>query len=158
MRISQPAPMPSWKKLLNLCAGMALGAMLVPVQAAPAPSNWERSIVTVEVTRKQYDYQQPWAKRQGSIQKNAVVIGARELLTTADGLSSYTLIRVQPAGRGKWSNASLRWIDYHANLALLTSDDDALWKELTPAALAAAPPLKGEVQILRWREGNLESR
>ena len=156
MTIPQPAPTPVMKKFLGPCAWLALGATLASVHAAPAPSKWERSIVTLEVTSKQYDYQQPWAKRQGNIQKNAVVVGARELLTTADGLADHTLIRAQAGGRGKWSNASLRWLDYHANLALLTSDDDALWKELRPAALASSPPLKGEVQILRWREKGFE--
>src|ERR1041384_3896590 len=49
-----------------------------------APSVWERSIVTLEVARKKYDYYQPWSKRPSQLQKSGLVVGEREILTTAD--------------------------------------------------------------------------
>ena len=56
--------------------------------------------------------------------------------------------------RGKWTNAKAEWIDYHANLALLTTDDAAFWTGLQPANLAGKPPAEGDaLQIIRWREG-----
>ena len=38
---------------------------------------WEESIVTIEVSRKQYDYYQPWTRRPGRALKTGIVIGEK---------------------------------------------------------------------------------
>ena len=127
--------------------------------AAPArPLLYERSMVGLDVTRKQFDFLQPWSSRTEKTVKAGVVIGPRQILTTADGLEDFTLIRIQKGGRGSWWNGQIQWIDYHANLAVLTAADPRLWLGLQPLALADAVPTKGPVQIVRWRDGYLESR
>ena len=45
---------------------------------------WEKAVVTVEVTRKQYDFHQPWSRRVDQIQKMGTVINGHEILTTAE--------------------------------------------------------------------------
>lgn len=122
------------------------------------PSAWEQSVVTVEVARKQYDYYQPWSKTTARLQKPALVIGDHELLTTAEELNDRTLVRLQKHGRGRWWPGEVSWIDYHANLALLTCPDNEFWSELKPANLNGAMPADGTLQIVRWRAGNLEIR
>lgn len=139
--------------LLILC--LLASAALLP--AAPA-AEWENSLVFLEVTRKGYDVFQPWSPRARAVQKNGLVIGPREILTTAEELSDRTLIRVQKGGRGKWWNAEVTWIDYHANLAVLTASDATLWAGLKPAAFVTGKPPKDGLQIVRWRNGNLEVR
>ncbi len=123
-----------------------------------AGKDWERSLVLLEVNRKQYDYQQPWAKRSASAQKTGVVVGPREVLTTAEDMSDRTLLRLQKDGRGKWWNASVTWIDYHANLALVTTDDPAFWQNLRPVEFSDAALSKDHLEIVRWRNGNVERR
>jgi hypothetical protein len=123
-----------------------------------AAGDWERTIVNVEINRKQYDYFQPWTKRVQTVVKAGVVIGPREILTTADALDDRTLVRLQRGGRGKWWDASVKWVDFPANLALVTSGEESFWTGLRPVALAE-PVKKGEeIQVLRWRAGNLEVR
>ena len=122
------------------------------------PSAWEHSIVLLDVTRKQYDYLQPWTKRMKSAQKIGIVAGDREILTTADEMFDRTLVRVQKGGRGKWWIGEVTWIDYHANLALVTTTDQAFWKDMKPAKLEGTMPSDGALQIVRWREGKLENR
>jgi hypothetical protein len=139
--------------LLILC--LLASAALLP--SAPA-AEWENSLVFLEVTRKGYDVFQPWSPRARAVQKNGLVIGPREILTTAEELSDRTLIRVQKGGRGKWWNAEVTWIDYHANLAVLTASDATLWAGLKPAAFVTGKPPKDGLQIVRWRNGNLEVR
>ncbi len=139
--------------LLILC--LLASAALLP--AAPA-AEWENSLVFLEVTRKGYDVFQPWSPRARAVQKIGLVIGPREILTTAEELSDRTLIRVQKGGRGKWWNAEVTWIDYHANLAVLTASDATLWAGLKPAAFVTGKPPKDGLQIVRWRNGNLEVR
>jgi PDZ domain len=127
-------------------------------QRLPA-TDWEKSIVRVEVSRKLYDYYQPWNQRTDRSMKTGLVVGEREILTTCQDMSDRTLVRVQKDGRGKWTNASVTWVDYYANLALLTVEDASFWSDLAPANLAGSIPAEGATfQILRWREGKLENR
>lgn len=122
------------------------------------PSPWERSIVTVEASRKQYDYYQPWTRKTGRALKPALYIGEHQVLTTADELFDRTLIRVQKGGRGRWWPAEVAWVDYYANLALVTTAEEGFWRDLQPAALGGTVPEDGTLQIRRWHEGNLENR
>jgi len=98
-----------------------------------AAGDWERSLVTVEINRKQYDYFQPWTKRVQTVSKAGLVIGPREILTTADDLADRTLVRLQKGGRGKWWNAAVKWVDYPANIAVVTSSDEKFWSDLKAA-------------------------
>jgi len=122
-------------------------------------AEWEKSIVRIEVSRKIYDYYQPWNRRNDRSMKSGLVIGERQILTTCQDMSDHTLIRIQKDGRGKWVNASVVWVDYYANLAMLTVKEDEFWKGLKPAELTGKEPTEGAtLQIVRWREGKLENR
>lgn len=146
-------------KHLNLVLCALLLAPVTLHSAAPRDlARWERSLVTLEINRQGYNYIQPWTRRSQSTQKSGVVIGPRSILTTAEQLNDLLLARVQKGGRGRWYSAKLEWIDYHANLALLTSDDDEFWQGLRPASLMTKIPLSGEARVLRWREGKIEAR
>jgi len=126
--------------------------------ASKATGDWERSLVSVEINRKQYDYFQPWTKRVQTVVKTGLLVGPREILTTADSLDGRTLVRVQKGGRGQWWNAEVKWADYPANLAVITSSEDRFWSGLKPVTLADPVKKDGDIQILRWRAGNLEVR
>ena len=65
---------------------------------------------------------------------------------------------MQKNGRGRWWLGDLAWIDYHANLALITNSEPEFWKDLQPINFAKAPTLDTPLSILRWREGKLENR
>src|SRR3982751_816052 len=88
-----------------LLVSFVLSSGLAPLRASAAEKSfeefWERAVVTIEVTRKQYDYLQPWSRRVDQFQKMGTIISDKEILTTADQLSNHTLIRVQK-GRGRW--------------------------------------------------------
>src|SRR5436190_3238279 len=128
---------------------LVLGLALAPAtgfageMAGKAAGDWERAIVSVEINRKQYDYFQPWTKRVQTVVKTGIVIGPREILTTADSLDDRTLVRVQRGGRGKWWNADVKWVDFPANLAVVTSTEEQFWAGLTSVALAE-PAKKSE--------------
>ncbi len=118
---------------------------------------WEHSIVTLEVARKDYNYLQPWTRQVSRQRKTGIVVGEHEILTTADELFDRTFIRVQKGGRGQWWFGTISWIDYSANLALVTVADSNFWSGLEPASFGSLPP-DGSLQILRWKDGNLERR
>ncbi len=121
-------------------------------------SPFETSLVTLEVTFKDYDLLQPWNKPVRSIRKHALCAGERQLVTTAQNLADRTLVRVQRGGRGRWFNAEVDWLDYHANVAVVTVSDASFWDGLQPAPLAVSIPRRSEYEIVRWRDGNLETR
>jgi hypothetical protein len=118
----------------------------------------EASLVTLEITAKNYDYFQPWAKPTRTVRKHALVVGDRELVTTAQNLADRTLVRVQKGGRGRWLNAEVRWLDYHANVAVLTVADEGFWTGLKAVELADRIPKRDDYEVIRWRDGNLEIR
>ena len=121
-------------------------------------SPWENSVVQLEVSRKQYDYFQPWTKRTKTTQETGLILNGHEILTTADEMFDRTLVRVQKGGRGKWWNGDVRWIDYHANLAIVAVADEAFWPSVKAVELQDSKLTPDQLQILRWREGKLESR
>jgi hypothetical protein len=132
--------------------------LLAPSPAAAAAPAWEASLLTLEATFKNYDYFQPWNEPTRSLRKHALVVGPREIITTAHYLANHTLLRVQKGGRGRWTTARLRWLDAQANLAMLTVDEPAFWNGLSAAPLAETLPKANEFTLVRWRDGNLESR
>ena len=138
--------------ILALVCHSSMGA------TSSANREWEHSIVSLEVTRKQYDFFLPWSKQVQNVVKAGIVLGSREILTTADGLENHTLIRLQKGGRGQWWNAQAKWIDYPANLAIISVTDEKFWSGLKPARLAESLARQGDLKIFRWRTGNLEAR
>jgi hypothetical protein len=144
--------------VLALCCLASSSAGFARDTASSVAREWQRSLVTLEITRNQPDFLQPWSGRPQTLVKGGIVVGARDILTTAFGLENRTLVRVQKGGRGEWYAAQVRWIDYPANLALLTSTNESFWPGLKPAPLATDAERDGNLQILRWRAGNLEVR
>jgi hypothetical protein len=148
------------KNLLVTLIILVSTALPARSQTAPAPAAiWENSVVRVEVTRRTYDYYQPWLTRNAQAGKIGLVVADNQILTTSEDLSDRTLVRVQKGGRGPWATASVAWVDYYANLAVLTIADADFRADLRPVQFAERPPGAGTaLQILRWREGKLESR
>src|SRR5215831_17899752 len=71
------------------------------------PSPWARSVVTLEVSRRQYDYYQPWTRKTSRVQKTGLLLDGRQILTTADELFDRTLVRLQKNGRGRWDSGEV---------------------------------------------------
>src|SRR5271157_4257682 len=138
--------------MLGLLTALA-GASAQAPKGSDDQSLWEHSIVTVEAARKQYDYYQPWSRGTRRVQKAGLVVGERQVLTTAEELYDRTLVRLQKGGRGQWWLGEVTWVDYHANLALLTTAEADFWRDLKPAALGSAARAQGAMAIVRWHQG-----
>jgi S1-C subfamily serine protease len=121
------------------------------------PTDWSRSLVTIEVTFKVHDAFQPWNDPTSSIRKHGLVVASGEILTTAQYLPAHTLVRLQKGGRGRWFDARVKWWDAQSNLALLTTEAPDFWTGLTPARLEDKPSRNAGLELVRWRQGNLEN-
>jgi hypothetical protein len=124
----------------------------------PAQAAWEDSLITVQATRKAYSYSRPWTRRSTSIHKMATVIGQNEFLTTAEGLQDLTMLRVQRRGRGQWHPGRLKWVDYHANIAVVEAVEEEFYRPLVPVQLAHPNGGRDGWTIVRWKNGNVEKR
>lgn len=137
-----------------LTATLLLCASEQPVDAAI----WEKSIITIEATRKTYSYSRPWTRSSTTTHKMAIVIGENEFLTTAEGLQDLTMLRLQRNGRGQWHPGRLKWIDYHANIAVLEAVEADFHQGLQPAEFAHSNGDRSNWTIVRWKNGNIEQR
>ena len=149
------------RRILLFTLSLFCGLMAAFAAAQPGngdASAWARSIVTIEVARKQFDYYQPWGRRTVRAQKTGLVLNDREILTSADQLFDRTLVRLQKNGRGRWFVGDVTWVDYQANLAIVTTKETDFWNELKPVKLGTKIDPNTPLQIVRWREGNLETR
>lgn len=135
--------------------------LLLSTLAIAAPNtdfSAKASLVEIEITKKTYDYKIPWVIRNSQTRKNGIVIGENQILTTADGLSGQYLCRIRKGGVSKQYTATLSWIDYYSNLAVLSVEDPTFWQGMEPAKLVDELPLSGNLQVYRWRSGRIESR
>ena len=134
----------------------ALAAFLGAAQRVYA-ERWTESILWIEVNALRHNWFQPWSSSSRTVFKNGLAVGAREIVTTAEGLHNATVLRVRKRGRGRWWIADVNWIDDHANLAVLSVEDDGFWSSIPPAPLAERVPRSGPVRIGHFLEGRVES-
>lgn len=144
------------KHLITLLLATLVWSPAATAQRAKSP--WADSLVRLDINRHNYNYFQPWSRRVAANQKFGLVVGEREIVTTANLLYNHTLLRLQKGGRGQWYTGRVTWIDYHANIALITVDDDAFWTGLEPAQLAEEVPDSGPAELVRWNSGRFEVR
>lgn len=152
--------LPRLSLLLILLACLPLPAWAAKKSASDdsAGFDWENALIHIEVTSKDYNYLQPWARSEQKVQKSGVVVDGHLIITTAEDLADQTLIRLQKQGGGLFSLGKVVWVDYQANLAALTTDEKDFWTGLEPASLADPVPTSGQVRILRWLDDQLENR
>ena len=140
--------------VLQLCLILS-AAGLVPLSGA---FDAARSLVEIEITKQSYDYNLPWVVRNQQISKNGVLIDGRQILTTADGLSNQYLCRVKKGGVSRQYIAKVKWVDYHANVAVLSIDTEDFFAGMQSVPLANTIPQSGPLQVYRWRSGRIEER
>jgi len=119
---------------------------------------WENAVIHIEITSKAYSYVKPWERGERKASKSGVVIPDHLIITTAEDLDDQTLIRLKKQGGGLFSLGRVVWIDYHANLAALTTDEKDFWVGLQPVMMADPVPISGPVYIQRWEDDQFETR
>ncbi len=141
-----------------MLAASLLASTFSALGADKGQSAMQESIVRFDVTRNDHNFRVPWDKRAQSVSKLGAVIDGNEVLTTAQGLANHTLVRLQKGGRGRWFNGEVKWVDFQANLAVVGVSDEIFWRGLTPIQFAEADKLRDNLQVVRWRAGNIERR
>ena len=143
-------------RLLHGLLGLAVAllATALPVLAFDP----EASLVEIEVSKKTFDETIPWIRRSAQVKKNGAVLTDRRILTTADGLEGQYLCRIRQRGEPRPFKAAVEWIDFYANVAVLSVETPAFWHDLVPVPLASQTPQTGNLDLFRWRSGRIEKR
>jgi hypothetical protein len=141
-----------------LLTAQASHASEQPSAHEAAPFDREAALVELEITKTSYDYTLPWNTRNTQIWKNGIIIDDHQILSTADGFSGQTLCRIRKGGITHQYTATVKWVDYYANIAILDVEDPLFWEGMQATRLSENIPQSGELQVIRWRKGRIEER
>ena len=96
-------------------------------------------VVRVNVTTQGWDFLRPWGKRQ-PVTRRAIgaVIEGNHVLVAGELVANSTYLELETTAGGKKVPASVEFVDYEANLALLKTDDADFLKDIAPIEIAEA--------------------
>ncbi len=126
-------PNSMFPRLILLLAILAPALPLAAETIAAVPAR-KLSVVRVNVTNQPWDFMRPWGKR-APYSRRAIgpVIANQRVLVTAELVANANYIEFEAADSGQKVPATVEFVDYEANLALLKTED--------PEFLRAVPPL-----------------
>jgi len=121
----------------------------------PVPADLERSVVKVKVTARGPDVLHPWTKdRPRETTASGVVIAGKYILTTGRSVSYSNQIEIQPNQSGDWLPATVAYLDWDRDLAVLTLDDASFFDAHPAIPLAhALPSLKDPILVYGFPVG-----
>jgi hypothetical protein len=130
---------------------LLLSALLAPLlHAVERPP-----IMRVNVTSQGWDFLRPWGKRQPATKRaiGAVIAagGEARVLVTGDLVQNSTYLEFEVPEGGRKVPASVEFVDYEANLALLRADDAEFLKDVP--RLPVGPSSIGQ-QLEVWQLEN----
>jgi S1-C subfamily serine protease len=114
-------------------------------------------VVRVFATTQRPDHESPWqahSPRQGS--GSGVALHGRLIVTGAHVVADATFVQVQKTSDPDKAIARIVAFGHDCDLALLTVDDDAFWKDLPAARLGDLPRLQDEVSVVGFPTGGEE--
>ncbi len=134
--------------LLNVICSLLILGCHAPEWHAVRTVKGNHSIVRVTATGQAYDFHRPWLKRQPVTHRAvAPILSGNRILVTAEVIADATYIEIEKAESGAKTPATVEWVDYEANLALLKSEDTGFFSDLTSLSLAAPAATNDEIDI-----------
>ncbi len=111
------------------------------------------SVVRVNITSQPWDFLRPWGKKQPTTKRaiGAVLEGGK-VLVTGDLAGNAAFVEFEAAEGGRKVPATVEFVDYEANLALLKTDDAEFMKGIPQ--LAVAESSLGDVLTVWQLESN----
>lgn len=104
---------------------------VVALIALPLQAQEKLSVVRVNVTSQAWDFLRPWGKKQPQTKRaiGAVLEGGR-VIVTGDLVANAAFVEFETPEGGTKVPASVEFVDYEANLAVLKCGDDAFLKDI----------------------------
>ena len=106
------------------------------------------SVIRVSSTVQSWDVRQPWEKEPP---RSGTAIGAilsdNRVLVTGDLVANTNYIELEDPVSGAKSPATVKVVDYEANLAIVSPDDPAFLKDKKPLELATGTKLGDDLEV-----------
>lgn len=94
------------------------------------------SLVRVNSTNQNYQLLRPWTKRPPFNRRGTgVVLSENRILVTAELVANSNFVELENPDTQERSPAKVQWVDYEANLAILTPSDPAFLAGMSPVTL-----------------------
>ncbi len=129
----------------RLAALLFCGLLTSGIGHAQAPASLEPtvekalSVVRVNVTNQAWDFGRPWGKRTPFTRRAiGAVLPRQRVLVTAELVANANFVEFESAGGGQKVPATVEFVDYECNLALLKTDDTEFLKDLLPLNIGEA--------------------
>ncbi len=103
--------------------------LLMPVAILHAQSPISKSVVKIYTVSDSYSYDNPWQTTgQSKGTGSGCIIDGKRILTNAHVISNSTFIQVKKAGEARRCTAKVDSVSHHADLAILTVEDNEFFK------------------------------
>jgi S1-C subfamily serine protease len=138
------------KKLLALL----VLTLVVPAGTVLAENDVRNSIVKIYCVSSSPDYDNPWnmfGPQYGS--GSGCIISGNRILTNAHVVSDQTYLQVRLHGHSKKYKARLLAVSHEADLALLTVDDRAFFRDADALKIGELPHVQQEVTVYGFPRG-----
>jgi S1-C subfamily serine protease len=100
----------------------------------------DRSVVKINVTRQEYDYNQPWQKsKQSKSSGSGCIIDSNRILTCAHVVEFGTFIEVKKNKDARRYTASVEYLAPEYDLAILKVDDEHFFNKTRPMPIGDLP-------------------
>lgn len=112
-----------------------------------------KALVKVHITRQGWQRYKPWQKLNPvNTWQRGVMVRSGYVMTLAQGLADHVMIEVSVANSARRYPASLKHLDYGANLALVKIDDLDLAGTMEPIPVGEAMTIDGKFEA--WQIGS----
>jgi len=128
---------------------------VLPANSAYAGAPVSKSVVKIYATIQNYNYAMPWQfyppmEASGS----GFIVGKKKILTNAHVVSNTRFLRVQKEGDDVFYNARVAYIGHDCDLAVLTVEDDAIFRNAEPLQFSdTLPSINDEVSVYGYPLG-----
>src|ERR1700759_1783620 len=119
-------------------------------KGAPATPEQKTSVVRVNSTNQAYDFLRPWSKAAPFSRRGlGVLIEGSDILVTAELVANCDYIELERADSGEKTTATVRVVDYEANLATIQPTNAKFLEGMQPLQLTTDVKTGDELSVLQ---------
>jgi len=117
-------------------------------------SNLLRSVIKIFAVRTEPNLSMPWQmKRQYSTTASGFAISDKRIVTNAHAIAFQTSIRVRKHGSAEKFVARVIGVCHQSDLAVLTVEDEAFWKDVDCLEFGDIPELQESITVIGYPTG-----
>lgn len=133
---------------------MVVGLVYSTTASAIDKEDIHSSIVKIIATHNHPDFASPW-QRQGihTVTGSGAIIEGNRVLTNAHVVADQTSVEVQREGSGIVYSANVAYVCHTCDLAVLTVEDKAFFKNAKPLQIDGLPRLQSRVNVYGFPAG-----